>query len=216
MLVPASVTIEQSPERLAAAAAATSRSVLDQIKPLATKFMGLLQVEHLRPSVVDLLSLMSQDAPGKQFFHVFASRSHRTFSVRQTIALCISSMALGPENPAFAGYVELLTRFIWDGASHPVWRKRVPKFEIGRLKEEATDYMILFLAPTLITHPKIPDLCRRKILAGLWCRYSRSTPKFDDKVDGTLIEWFCLALFGRHVIRYEAETWSRRMPSWLK
>ncbi|KAJ2924182.1 hypothetical protein H1R20_g12913, partial [Candolleomyces eurysporus] len=52
---------EQKPERWAA----TSRSVLEQIKPLAAKCIALLQVEHLRPTVVELLSLMSLDANGK-------------------------------------------------------------------------------------------------------------------------------------------------------
>ncbi|RXW17694.1 hypothetical protein EST38_g8163 [Candolleomyces aberdarensis] len=52
---------EQKPERWAA----TSRSVLEQITPLAAKCIALLQVEHLRPTVVELLSLMSLDANGK-------------------------------------------------------------------------------------------------------------------------------------------------------
>jgi hypothetical protein len=43
-------------------------SVPGQITPFASEFMTLLEVEHLRPSVVKLLSLISTDATGKHLF----------------------------------------------------------------------------------------------------------------------------------------------------
>ncbi|KAJ2933122.1 hypothetical protein H1R20_g3954, partial [Candolleomyces eurysporus] len=78
---------------------APTSSVLRRITPHATKFMALLQVERLRPSVVELLSLMSLDP-----------------TVRQTIMLRIASMAFGPETLVLEGHVELLSRLISDGA----------------------------------------------------------------------------------------------------
>ena len=42
-------------------------TVSKQIIPLAAKFMALLEVEHLRPSVVELLSEMSIDTAGTTF-----------------------------------------------------------------------------------------------------------------------------------------------------
>ncbi|KAJ2935928.1 hypothetical protein H1R20_g1166, partial [Candolleomyces eurysporus] len=78
---------------------APTSSVLRRITPHATKFMALLQVEHLRPSVVELLTLMSLDP-----------------TVRQTIMLRIASMAFGPETLVLEGHVELLSRLISDGA----------------------------------------------------------------------------------------------------
>ncbi|KAJ2916147.1 hypothetical protein MD484_g4298, partial [Candolleomyces efflorescens] len=66
---------------------------------LATRFMDLLQDEHLRPAVVALLSSISRDD-----------------TARETIVLRIASMAFGPENPDLVGYVELLVHLISDGA----------------------------------------------------------------------------------------------------
>jgi hypothetical protein len=43
-------------------------SVPGQITPFVSELMTLLEVEHLRPSVVELLSLISSDATGKQLF----------------------------------------------------------------------------------------------------------------------------------------------------
>lgn len=86
--------------------------------------MALLQVEHLRPSVVELLSLMSLDPTGEYarwFLRSDTGGLQRTFSVRQTILLRIASVAFatGPENLALVGHVELLTQLISDGASSP-------------------------------------------------------------------------------------------------
>lgn len=72
--------------------------VVKQITPLATKFMGLLQNENLRPSVVELLSLMSNDA-----------------AVRRTISLQIIASAFGTDNVTLQGHCELLARLISDG-----------------------------------------------------------------------------------------------------
>ncbi|KAJ2935931.1 hypothetical protein H1R20_g1162, partial [Candolleomyces eurysporus] len=89
---------EGQPER----STATVSPVLKQTTPWATKFMSLLQIERLRPSVSALLSLMSQDP-----------------AVRQKITRRVTSMALSSDNPALAGHVELLTRLISDGAFSP-------------------------------------------------------------------------------------------------
>ncbi|RXW24839.1 hypothetical protein EST38_g994 [Candolleomyces aberdarensis] len=165
---------------------ATTSSVLKQITPLATKFMALLQVEHLRPSVVELLSLMSLDP-----------------TVRQTIMLRIASMAFGPETLALVGHVELLSRLLSD----------------GRLGEKATDYMTLFLAPALVARPQLAPY-RLKILTALWCRYGRRTLEDTDAPEKNvkhkeLLEWFTLALFGRHATGHEATTWRTRCEVWL-
>jgi hypothetical protein len=94
----------------------TERSVLRQITPLATRFMGLLQVKHLRPSVVELLSLMSLDDTGKRTPPIFSSLvTQRTLVARKAITLKIASVAFGPDSPALIGYVELLARLISDG-----------------------------------------------------------------------------------------------------
>ncbi|KAJ2935789.1 hypothetical protein H1R20_g1304, partial [Candolleomyces eurysporus] len=73
-------------------------TVLEHMTPLATKFMALLQIEGLRPSVVELLSLMSRDA-----------------TVRQAITVRIATMAFGSENHSLVGHVELLAKLISDG-----------------------------------------------------------------------------------------------------
>ncbi|RXW17402.1 hypothetical protein EST38_g8457 [Candolleomyces aberdarensis] len=158
--------------------AAPTSSVLGRISPHATKFMALLQVEDLRPSVVELLSLMLLDP-----------------TVRQTIMLRIASMAFGPETLALEGHVELLSRLISD----------------GRLGEKATDYLTLFLAPALVARPQ-PASYRLKVLTALWLGYGQRTLEAGDVPEKTvenkeLLEWFTLALFGRHVTEHEASTW---------
>ncbi|RXW12735.1 hypothetical protein EST38_g13119 [Candolleomyces aberdarensis] len=179
---------------------AVNTSVLEQITPLATKFMALLQIDRLRPCVVRLLSLMSLDP-----------------TARQTITLRIASVALDPENPAGVAHVELLSRLISD----------------GRLHEMATDYLMLFLAPPLLTRPQLAPY-KLEILTALWCRYASarhvlSLPTNDDELvemgedrgdrdntRQTLLDWFTLALFGRHVIRHEADIWKERCEGYLR
>jgi hypothetical protein len=74
--------------------------VVKQITPLATGFMGLLQNENLRPSIIQLLSLMSADV-----------------TVRRTISLQIIAVAFGPDNESLRWHCELLARLISDGMS---------------------------------------------------------------------------------------------------
>jgi hypothetical protein len=93
-----------------------SSSVLRQITPLATRFMGLLQVKHLRPSVVELLSLISLDDTGKRTLPILSSLvTQRTLVARKAITLRIASVTFGPDSPALVNYVELLARLISDG-----------------------------------------------------------------------------------------------------
>ncbi|KAJ2935952.1 hypothetical protein H1R20_g1143, partial [Candolleomyces eurysporus] len=73
-------------------------TVLEHMTPLATKFMALLQIEGLRPSVVELLTLMSRDA-----------------TVRQAITVRIAATAFSSENHSLVGHVELLAKLISDG-----------------------------------------------------------------------------------------------------
>jgi hypothetical protein len=79
--------------------------------------MELLQIRHLRPSVVELLSLVSLDDTGKNLLPtpIFLVTQTMMFLAREIISLKIASMAFSPDNPALVGYVELLARLISDG-----------------------------------------------------------------------------------------------------
>ncbi|KAJ2933121.1 hypothetical protein H1R20_g3955, partial [Candolleomyces eurysporus] len=196
---------------------AVNTPVLQQITPLATKFMALLHIDRLRPCVVQLLSLMSLDP-----------------TARQTITLRIASVALDPENPDLVAHVELLSRLISDGAYSLIVGIAVHwlKCKIGRLHGMATDYMMLFLAPPLLTRPELAPY-KLEILIALWCRYADAQhfPSLvmndapvkigegkddSDNTRQTLLEWFTLALFGRHVIQYEATIWKERYEGYLR
>ena len=156
-------------------------------------------------------------------------------AARQTITLRIASVALEPEHPDLVAHVELLSRLISDGAfslilgTTALWLK----CKIGRLHGMATDYLMLFLAPPLLTRPQLAPY-KLKILTALWCRYASarhclSLPTNDDAPvtmgedkDGrdntrqTVLEWFTLALFGRHVMQHEAKIWRERCEGYLR
>ncbi|RXW24841.1 hypothetical protein EST38_g998 [Candolleomyces aberdarensis] len=199
---------------------AANASVLKKVTPLATKFMELLHVDRLRPSVVQLLSLMALDR-----------------TARQAITLRIASVILDPENPALEAHVELLSHLASDGAYSlivGITAHRL-KCEIGRLHGMATDYLMLFLAPPLLTRPELAHY-KLEILTALWCRYASgpnclSAPTSGDapvKIEGDeedeerekarqkLLEWSTLALFGRHVMEHEANTWKERCEGYLR
>ncbi|RXW11746.1 hypothetical protein EST38_g14109, partial [Candolleomyces aberdarensis] len=183
-LVPAS--LETAGEGQLGLLTVTTNPVLKQITPFATKFMELLQIECLRPSVVKLLSLMSLDA-----------------TVRRTITLSIAATAPGSEEHILVGHVELLAQLISD----------------GRLGKTATDYMMVVLAPALVTRPELAPY-RLMIMTGLWCRYGQRTPGNDNVPENPadqkeLLDWFKFALFGQHITVREAATWRTRYGIWL-
>ncbi|RXW12175.1 hypothetical protein EST38_g13679 [Candolleomyces aberdarensis] len=183
-LVPAS--LESTGEGQLGQLTVATSSVLKQIAPLATKFMELLQIEHLRPSVVELLSLMSLDA-----------------TVRRTITLSIAATAFGSEEHILVGHAELLAQLISD----------------GHLGKTATDYMMVVLAPALVTRPELAPY-RLVIMTGLWCRYGQRTPGNDNVPENPadqkeLLDWFKFALFGQHITVREAATWRTRYGIWL-
>ncbi|KAJ2916967.1 hypothetical protein MD484_g3468, partial [Candolleomyces efflorescens] len=162
-------------------------TVSKQIIPLAAKFMALLEVEHLRPSVVELLSEMSIDT-----------------AVRETITLRIISALFGSDSigATLVGHAELLTQLISE----------------GRFEDTATDYMVIFLASTWSTLPQL-SAYRLKVLTSLSVRYSYNTIrprlKTDPGLVKDLVDWFTLALFGRHATGHEVTTWGSRCGIWL-
>ncbi|KAJ2935951.1 hypothetical protein H1R20_g1142, partial [Candolleomyces eurysporus] len=183
-LVPAS--LENAGQGQLGRLTVTTGSVLKQITPLTTKFMELLRIEHLRPSVVKLLSLMSLDA-----------------TVRRTITLSIAATAFGSEKHILIAHVELLAQLISD----------------GRLGKTATDYMMVVLAPALVTRPELAPY-RLVIMTGLWCRYGQRTLGNDNIPENPadqkeLLDWFKFALFGHHITVREATTWLTRYAIWL-
>ena len=145
------------------------------------------------------------------------------------------------------------------------WLNRILKLDIGRLGKEATDYIMLFLAPAFVTRPQLTP-SRWEILTTLWCIYTRKTLRMNDDAlgrleEGTepkttiekeqtgdveeeqrtrdieenqredtekgqkrldvkeskkLLEWFALALFGRHVRLHEAQAWRERCGRYLE
>ncbi|KAJ2928019.1 hypothetical protein H1R20_g9074, partial [Candolleomyces eurysporus] len=123
-------------------------------------------------------------------------------AVRETISLRIISAIFGNDNAALVGHVELLTQLISD----------------GRFQDTATDYMVVFPASALTTLPQLSPY-RLKILTALSIRYPANTirpsietepGKFKD-----LVDWFTLAMFGRHATVHEVTTWGTRCGVWL-
>ncbi|KAF6763752.1 armadillo-type protein [Ephemerocybe angulata] len=163
----------------------TSGPVLKQITPLATKFMTLLDNENLRPSVVELLSLMSTEA-----------------AVRKTISLQIITLAFGPESLALVGHAELLARLISDGRFADEPTDHVMLFlasaMVTRPKLAPQRYQILTAL-----------WCRygSKALA-----YDADAKFLKNK---ELVDWFTFALFGRHATIHEVPTWTARSGIWL-
>ncbi|KAJ2923558.1 hypothetical protein H1R20_g13540, partial [Candolleomyces eurysporus] len=128
-----------------------------------------------------------------------------------------SSVALGPENPALVAHVELLSRLISDGA-------------YGLIVGITARWL---KSPPLLTRPELAPY-KLEILTALWCRYASARHFLsllmnddapvkigegkDDRGNTrqTLLEWFTLALFGRHVIRHEADIWKERCEGYLR
>ncbi|KAJ3549204.1 hypothetical protein NMY22_g982 [Coprinellus aureogranulatus] len=184
----------------------TITPVVARITSLATKFMDLLPNDTLRPSVVSLLSLMATETTGTIASSALV-RDPLTFKpVRQTISMQIIASVLGTDNVALLGHTELLARLILD----------------GRFRSEPTDNVMLLLASVIVTKPKTASY-RFEILTALWCRY-RDNPKNSAsegaggapmKQEDDLVQWFTLALFGRHATVSEVRTWLKNCSEWL-
>ncbi|KAJ2929990.1 hypothetical protein H1R20_g7117, partial [Candolleomyces eurysporus] len=176
-------------------------SALNRIKNQMSRFMALLENQDMRPLVIDLLSLVSIDC-----------------KVRQVVSLGIASPVFASGNTKLSvGLLELLHRLICDGT------EKHPSSAIGlysnqekteRFKDEATDYMMLFLASALASTAPVNDQYRHKIFTGLWCCYGFKT--LDKSASETLFKWFTLALFGRHATKYEVTAWRSGCELWLQ
>ncbi|TEB39584.1 hypothetical protein FA13DRAFT_10714 [Coprinellus micaceus] len=147
--------------------------------------MALLQDEILRHSVVELLSLMATNA-----------------KARRTMSLEIVSLAFGTSDVSLLGHCELLSQLLSD----------------GRFEHEPTDKVMLFAASAMMTRPDFAPY-RFKISTALCCRYGSDTafqaPETAEGNQDALVEWFTLALFGRHATVREVEKWLERCGAWL-
>ncbi|KAJ2920024.1 hypothetical protein MD484_g484, partial [Candolleomyces efflorescens] len=87
---------------------------------------------------------------------------------------------------------------------------------IGRLslKDQAADFIVIFLAHTVVSTSKVHSQYRRDILTALWCHHG-STPEGKDAFN-KLGDWFALALFGRRASLDECKLWQGRCSLWLK
>jgi hypothetical protein len=95
-------------------------------------------------------------------------------------------------------------------------------FEAGRLGktelETATDYMMLFLGPALVTRSELAPH-RFKLLTALWSRYGQTIldpAKLPMEQKDLLLDWFKLAVFGQHITDSERTTWQRRYKMWTR
>ncbi|KAF5338704.1 hypothetical protein D9611_013363 [Ephemerocybe angulata] len=161
--------------------------VLDQITPLAGRFMLLLKNETLRPSVVDLLSLMSEGSP----------------AVRRMITMRMITSFLGTDNISLTGDVDLLAQMISDGrftddstdyimlllASVIVTRPQFAQYRFEVLTALWCRYSSKSLQSDL---------------------YGSSIAVYKE-----LLDLFTFALFGRHATEYEVSTWLVRCKAWL-
>ncbi|RXW17693.1 hypothetical protein EST38_g8160 [Candolleomyces aberdarensis] len=121
-------------------------------------------------------------------------------AVRRSISLHIASkvFAIGSTNLP-EGHVQLLCRLVSD----------------GRFEDQATDFMMLSLAHTLVsTNPHHPQYLP-EILTALWCRYGSKPLQANVSALGELGKWFTFALFGRHATLNEVNIWNKRCESWL-
>ena len=78
--------------------------------------------------------------------------------------------------------------------------------------------MVIFLASALTTLPQLSSY-RLKILTALSVRYPENTiePLIERESSKLkdLVDWFTLALFGRHATVHEVTTWRTRCGIWL-
>ncbi|KAJ3545862.1 hypothetical protein NMY22_g2274 [Coprinellus aureogranulatus] len=156
---------------------------------LLDQFMNLLQNESLRPSVVELLSMMSADS-----------------EVRRRISLEIITLALGKEGKdirVLQGNAALLARLISD----------------GRFEDKATDNAVLFLASTMLTRPELLPYrfeistglwCRYR-----GRDFTDIAPSSDSDPSDDFVGLFILALFGGHVSEEEVNPFLERGQEWV-
>ncbi|KAJ2916979.1 hypothetical protein MD484_g3463, partial [Candolleomyces efflorescens] len=120
--------------------------------------------------------------------------------VRRSISLSIATRMFEEASTNLPeGHARLLGRLI----SH------------GRLQDQATDFMMLLVAHTIVStnQTQKQKQHRDEILTALWCRYG--TKNLSRKSSSDLAEWFTFALFGRHATQYEVKVWNKRCRSWL-
>ncbi|KAJ2933129.1 hypothetical protein H1R20_g3973, partial [Candolleomyces eurysporus] len=158
----------------------------EEIMRHGKQFIGLLKDEHLRSSVVELLSILSTD-----------------IEMRRKISMSILTSAMSTELKSFVfvGQVELLARLISDG-----------RF----LHEPIDIVMLLVASALVTRPILRNTPYRLEILTALWCRYKlRDVPTtaFEHR---DLIDWFAFGLFGRHTTVNEVETWSKGCKEWLR
>ncbi|RXW12173.1 hypothetical protein EST38_g13681, partial [Candolleomyces aberdarensis] len=122
-------------------------------------------------------------------------------AVRRNISLQIASKvsAIGSTNLP-EGHVQLLSRLVSD----------------GRFKDEATDFMMLSLAHTLVSTNPHHSQYLHEILTALWCRHGSKTLQVYGATLSELGRWFTFALFGRHATLNEVNLWNERCESWLR
>ncbi|RXW20453.1 hypothetical protein EST38_g5409 [Candolleomyces aberdarensis] len=157
----------------------------EEIMRHGKQFIALLKDEHLRSSVVELLSILSTD-----------------IEMRRKISMSILTSAMSTELKSFVfvGQVELLARLISDG-----------RF----LHEPIDIVMLLVASALVTRPILRNTPYRLEILTALWCRYKLKdvpTAAFEHR---DLIDWFAFGLFGRHTTVNEVETWSKGCREWL-
>jgi len=80
---------------------------------------------------------------------------------------------------------------------------------VERFEDDATDYMVLFVASAIVTRTRNTHL-QFKVLTALWCYYGRRDPVFYGSSQKDLITWFTYSLFGRHATPHEVTMWTLR------
>lgn len=104
-------------EKSKATATSMNNPVVEQITPLVTRFMSLLENEKLRPFVVKLLSLIAMEATGMWGSAPELDNMLTFATVRRTISLQIISLVFRTDDVSLQGHTELLARLISDGMS---------------------------------------------------------------------------------------------------
>ncbi|KAF6763735.1 hypothetical protein DFP72DRAFT_482149 [Ephemerocybe angulata] len=162
-------------------------AVLDQITPLAGRFLLLLKNETLRPSVVDLLSLMSEGNP----------------AVRRMITMRMITSFLGTDNVSLTGDVDLLAQMISDGRFADDSTDYIMLLLASVIVTRPQSAQYRFEVLTALW-------CRYSSKSLQSDLYGSSIAVYKE-----LLDLFTFALFGRHATEYEVSTWLVRCKAWL-
>ncbi|KAF9002365.1 armadillo-type protein [Cyathus striatus] len=156
----------------------------DEIKRNLPNFLLLLEHDELQVPVVRLISSLAKDVV-----------------VRTEILSEMISLSAKKDTRSFKGYITLLARLLMD----------------ERLKVEptaATDYVVILLTCSLVTHPRL-DKLRFRVLSALRCYYTKKESDIKDNIPVELVQWFMFALFGRHATKEEVDVWCEMGAKWL-